>query len=87
MCGAEHLLNKLVQSQVVDQDPSGQEFLDALYVTADKITGMGVDSQVSFVSIQLFCTMVSKQLQAHVWEALKAYGCLEEPEVTQVQQT
>lgn len=86
MLGAEHLLNKLLQSQVVETDPSRHLFLEALIITADRITGMGVDSRISFVSIQLFCTMVSEQLQAHVWEALKAYGCLEEPEVTKVQQ-
>ena len=56
--GAEQLLEKLIQSQVVDQDLDGQLFLDALVVIMDKITCMGVDAKVSFVSIQLFCAGV-----------------------------
>ncbi|KAL0025038.1 hypothetical protein WJX79_001325 [Trebouxia sp. C0005] len=33
--------------------------------------------------VSSFFALVSKQLQVHVWTALKAYGCLEEPKVTQ----
>ena len=86
---AEQLLDRLVASQVYKQDPGGEMFLDALIDIADKILGTGEEASASFLSIQLFCSLVSKEMQAGVWAALKAYGCLEEsqPEVSQLQQS
>ncbi len=47
---------------------------------------MGEEASANFLSMQLFCSLVSKEMQAGVWTALKAYGCLEEskPEVSQI---
>ena len=90
MRGPKALLNHLVASQF-EQGQRGRRFYRALFDMADKVIGVSAEAKASFMSIQLLCTMVSKELQVHVWEALKEYGCLpvDEPEhkVNQIQQS
>ena len=56
---------------------------------ADRALGTGEEASANFLSMHLFCSLVSKEMQAGVWAALKAYDCLEqsEPEVSQIHQS